>query len=143
MIRTLAGLERLFILNGGPGSGKSSIMKKVGHQWVEKGYDIEFLHCSSDNDSIDGVFIPALKVGLVDGTAPHVIEPKAPGAMEEYINLWFCLGFPAPGFKRPGIISLTNARSKSFQKAYTLFAEALKIHDEWEAFIRQILISRN
>ena len=33
-----------------------------------------------------GIIIPALKIGLVDGTAPHVIEPKAPGAIEEYVK---------------------------------------------------------
>jgi Cdc6-like AAA superfamily ATPase len=128
----LAGLERLFILKGGPGSGKSTIMKKIGQEWLDKDYDIEYLHCSSDNDSIDGVIIPALKIGLVDGTAPHVIEPKAPGAIEEYVNLGAAWNSQQLASERAAIIRLTNARSKSFEKAYSLFAEALKIHDEWE-----------
>ncbi|WP_430871687.1 hypothetical protein, partial [Escherichia coli] len=84
---SLQGLSRLFILKGGPGTGKSSLMKKIGNEWREKGYDVQFLHCSSDNKSIDGVLIPKLNAGIVDGTAPHVIEPKAPGAVEEYVNL--------------------------------------------------------
>jgi len=67
----LKGLDRLFILKGGPGTGKSTLMKKIGQKWKDKGYDIELLHCSSDNNSIDGVIIPKLKVGVVDGTAPH------------------------------------------------------------------------
>jgi energy-coupling factor transporter ATP-binding protein EcfA2 len=128
----LKGLERLFILKGGPGSGKSTIMKKIGQEWLDKDYDIEYLHCSSDNDSIDGVIIPALKIGIVDGTAPHVIEPKAPGAIEEYVNLGAAWDSQQLASERAAIIKLTNARSKSFEKAYTLFAEALKIHDEWE-----------
>nr|WP_207196230.1 MULTISPECIES: PRK06851 family protein [unclassified Peribacillus] len=128
----LAGLEKLFILKGGPGSGKSTIMKKIGQEWLDKDYDIEFLHCSSDNDSIDGVIIPALKIGLVDGTAPHVIEPKAPGAVEEYVNLGAAWNSQQLAAERTTIIRLTNARTKSFEKAYALFAEALKIHDEWE-----------
>ena len=128
----LAGLEKLFILKGGPGSGKSTIMKKIGQEWLDKDYDIEYLHCSSDKDSIDGVIIPALKVGLVDGTAPHVIEPKAPGAVEEYVNLgaaWYSEQLVA---ERTNIIKLTNARSRSFESAYAHFAKALEIHDEWE-----------
>ncbi|QYF83231.1 PRK06851 family protein [Brevibacterium sp. PAMC21349] len=128
----LKGLERLFILKGGPGSGKSTIMKKIGQEWLDKDYDIEYLHCSSDNESIDGVIIPALKIGIVDGTAPHVIEPKAPGAIEEYVNLGAAWDSQQLASERAAIIKLTNARSKSFEKAYTLFAEALKIHDEWE-----------
>jgi len=37
---------------------------------VERGYDVEFMHCSSDNNSLDGVVIPSLKIALLDGTAP-------------------------------------------------------------------------
>jgi len=83
----IEGLDRIFILKGGPGTGKSSLIKKIGKVWNDKGYDIELLHCSSDTKSVDGVVIRALGIGIVDGTAPHVIEPKAPGAVEEYVNL--------------------------------------------------------
>ena len=37
---------------------------------LNRGYDVEFHHCSSDASSIDGVVIPALKIALVDGTTP-------------------------------------------------------------------------
>jgi Cdc6-like AAA superfamily ATPase len=128
----LQGLERLFILKGGPGTGKSSLMKKIGHQWVERGFDIEFLHCSSDNDSVDGVLIPTLKVGVVDGTAPHIIEPTAPGAVEEYINLGSAWDKQTLKLQKTLIQSLTTQISRAFQNAYATFKEALEIHDDWE-----------
>jgi hypothetical protein len=128
----LKGLERLFILKGGPGTGKSSLMKKIGRQWVERGFDIEFLHCSSDNDSIDGVLIPALKVGIVDGTAPHIIEPKAPGAVEEYINLGTAWDTKSLKLQKDRIQNLTTQINRAFQTAYATFKEALEIHDDWE-----------
>ena len=83
----LEGLDRVFILKGGPGTGKSTMIKKLGQRWNEAGFDIEYLHCSSDTGSVDGLIIRSIGVGIVDGTAPHVIEPTAPGAIEEYINL--------------------------------------------------------
>ncbi len=128
----LRGLDRLFILKGGPGTGKSSLMKAIGKEYVEKGFNIEFLHCSSDNDSIDGVIIPALKVGIVDGTAPHVIEPQAPGAVEEYINLGEAWDAQVLRIHKADIQRLTARNSHYFQKAYAAFGEALSIHDEWE-----------
>lgn len=128
----LQGLDRLFILKGGPGTGKSSLMKKIGQKWVEKGYDIELLHCSSDNNSIDGVIIPALKVGIVDGTAPHVIEPNTPGAVEEYINLGEAWDAKLLSSQKKAIQELTNRISGQFQKAYAAFKEALEVHDDWE-----------
>jgi Cdc6-like AAA superfamily ATPase len=128
----LKGLDRLFILKGGPGTGKSSLMKKIGYEWVEKGYDIELLHCSSDNNSIDGILIPALGVGIVDGTEPHVIEPKAPGAVEEYINLGEAWNRRTLAIQKNIIRSLTSQINGSFQSAYATFKEALEIHDDWE-----------
>jgi hypothetical protein len=128
----LQGLDRLFILKGGPGTGKSSLMKKVASMWLDNGYNIELLHCSSDNESIDGVIIPALGVGIVDGTAPHVIEPQAPGAIEEYVNLGKAWDSSKLALEKKNILSLTGKISKSFQTAYSTFAEALKVHDEWE-----------
>jgi nucleoside-triphosphatase THEP1 len=128
----LKGLEKLFILKGGPGTGKSTLMKKTGEDWVKKGFDIEYLHCSSDNESIDGVIIPAFKIGIVDGTAPHVIEPAAPGAVEEYVNLGVAWDSALLVSQKEEIVRLTKQIGSSFKSAYGKFAEALSIHDEWE-----------
>lgn len=128
----LQGLDRLFILKGGPGTGKSSLMKAIGAEWSDKGYDLEYIHCSSDNDSIDGVIIPALKVGIVDGTNPHVIEPQAPGALDEYVNLGIAWDSQALAKRKKEILQLNKLISGSFSKAYSTFAEALKVHDRWE-----------
>ncbi|MEI2314440.1 PRK06851 family protein [Bacillus paramobilis] len=128
----LKGLDRLFILKGGPGTGKSSLIKVIGREWVEKGYDIELLHCSSDNKSVDGVIIPKLKVGIVDGTSPHVIEPKMPGVVEEYINLGVAWDSDKLRKQKVEIERFVSEASKAFQAAYARFHEALIIHDEWE-----------
>lgn len=128
----LKGLNRLFILKGGPGTGKSSLMKKIGEKWVNKGYDIEYIHCSSDNNSIDGIIIRSLGVGIVDGTAPHVIEPKYPGVVEEYVNLGSAWDSEELANHKEEIVKINKEMSEAFQTAYLTFNEALKIHDEWE-----------
>ncbi len=63
---------RIFVIKGGPGVGKSTFMRKIGEEMLERGYDVEFHCCSSDNGSLDGVVIPAIRVALLDGTAPHI-----------------------------------------------------------------------
>ncbi|MFC0562444.1 PRK06851 family protein [Halalkalibacter alkalisediminis] len=125
-------LNRLFILKGGPGTGKSSLMKAVGEQMVSKGLDIEYLHCSSDNNSIDGVIIPKFKIGIVDGTAPHVIEPKAPGIIDEYVNLGVAWDSEKLAVHKEEILKLNKEISRKFQTAYDTFAAALKAHDDIE-----------
>lgn len=126
------GLQRLFILKGGPGTGKSSLMKAIGSEWSEQGFDIEYIHCSSDSDSIDAVIIPALKAGIVDGTAPHVFEPKAPGAVEEYVNLGSAWHSRQLAAQREPIERLNQQVTGAYQAAYSHFADALQIHDKWE-----------
>ncbi|MTI67521.1 MAG: ATPase [Firmicutes bacterium] len=64
--------NRIFVIKGGPGVGKSSMMKKIGQEMLDKGYDVEYHHCSSDNNSLDGLVIQKLNVAFLDGTAPHV-----------------------------------------------------------------------
>lgn len=128
----LKGLDRLFILKGGPGTGKSTLMKSVGEKMLNKGFNIEYLHCSSDNSSIDGVIIRSLGVGIVDGTAPHVIEPKVPGAIEEYVNLGVAWNSKQLAKNKEIISEIATSISGKFQTAYDTFSEALKIHDEWE-----------
>lgn len=139
----LQGLERVFILKGGPGTGKSSLMQKIGNDWADSEFDIEFIHSPFDPNSIDGVVIPALSVGIVDGSSPHVIEPKAPGAVEELVNLGAAWDAQELRFQKGRILKLSGKINDAYQKAYVHFKEALGIHDEWEkVYINSMDIKR-
>ena len=63
--------QDVMILKGGPGCGKSSLMRKVGAAMEEQGLAVEYIQCSGDPDSLDAVIIPTLSTAIVDGTAPH------------------------------------------------------------------------
>ena len=78
--------ERKIILKGGPGVGKSSFIKKMGEAFSSHGLDMEYHWCSSDNQSLDGIVI-GQKICILDGTAPHVVDPLCPGAVDEILNL--------------------------------------------------------
>lgn len=122
--------NRIFVLKGGPGVGKSSFMKKVGLFFQDKGYNIEFHHCSSDNNSLDGVVIPSLSVALVDGTAPHTIDPKFPGAVDEIIHLgdyWRCTNLEK---NKTDIISSSKLVSAHFNRAYKYLGATKLILDD-------------
>jgi len=113
---------RVYVIKGGPGVGKSSFMRAIGDEMLRHGLDVEYHHCASDNDSLDGVVIPGAGVALVDGTAPHVVDPVYPGAVEEIINLGaFWDGAALSGKKGP-IIRLTGEIGRHFSQAYRLLA---------------------
>ena len=71
-------------------------------------------------------------MGIVDGTSPHVIEPKMPGVVEEYINLGVAWDSDKLRKQKVEIERFVSEASKAFQAAYACFNEALIIHDEWE-----------
>lgn len=65
----------LMVLKGGPGVGKNTFMREVGRAMEAAGTPVEYLWCSGDPDSLDGVVLPALRCAVVDGTSPHGIAP--------------------------------------------------------------------
>lgn len=66
---------KIYCIKGGPGTGKSSLMKSIAAAAQQKGLDIDRIHCSSDPDSLDGLVIPARRLAFVDGTSPHADVP--------------------------------------------------------------------
>ena len=62
---------REFVIKGGPGAGKSTLMKRVADFAAGRCGQVELIHCSSDADSLDGVILPDIKTSIADGTPPH------------------------------------------------------------------------
>lgn len=77
----------LHLIKGGPGGGKSGFMRKIGKAAEEAGYDVEYVLCSGDPASLDGVYITQLNIGYVDATSPHALEPDVFGVNCDYVNL--------------------------------------------------------
>ena len=65
----------IYILKGGPGCGKSTLMRQVAQQAAQAGETVEYILCSGDPDSLDAILLPGKKAALVDGTAPHDTAP--------------------------------------------------------------------
>lgn len=75
------------ILKGGPGTGKSTIMKKVAEKLEKRGYFVERGYCSADPNSLDIVIAPEINFSILDGTAPHTIDPVLPGVSDHIVDL--------------------------------------------------------
>lgn len=120
--------SKLHIIKAGPGTGKSTFMRKIGQAAEQKGLDAEYILCSGDPDSLDGVYIPDLGEAWVDGTAPHVTEPDLFGVNSDYINLGKYLKKPFSGAKAEKIRALNKEYKLLYEKAYCYLAAAAKLH---------------
>lgn len=128
---------RKIILKGGPGVGKSSFMKKMAQEFLSQGYDIEYHWCSSDNESLDGIVIGKQQACILDGTAPHMVDPRYPGAVDEIINLGNYWQQKLLHKNRSQIIELTSKVSICFQRAYMRLREGKVAMTEWESYYRE------
>ena len=123
-----------FIIKGGPGTGKSSMMKKIASAVEDIDIECERIFCSSDPSSLDGVIIPSLRVSIADGTSPHTIDPDYPGAAGEIVNLGDCWDKKILFDNKEKIIELTDKnkachmRSRRFiESAFSIFGDGEKI----------------
>ncbi len=116
--------RQLLVIKGGPGTGKSTLMKQVGSRMIREGYMVEMFHCSSDQDSLDGLSVPVLGFAMVDGTAPHVIDPKIPGAYDEIINLGTCWDTGSLRPHKKEIAAVIRQNNDFFVQAYQYLKEA-------------------
>ncbi len=77
---------RAYIIKGGPGTGKSSFMRYIALKAEENNLNCIYCPCSSDPDSLDAVILSDKKTVILDGTAPHTLDPKYPAVCEEILN---------------------------------------------------------
>ena len=110
----------LHLIKAGPGGGKSGFMRRIAQAAAERGYDTECVLCSGDPDSLDAVYIPALRLGFMDATAPHALEPGLFAYNSDYVNLGrFCKRISDP---RVGLY--TDKYRAAYKEAYAYLAAA-------------------
>lgn len=112
--------EKIFILKGGPGTGKSSFMKSVSNKFEDTELACKKILCSSDPDSLDGLIIEnnEKKIAILDGTAPHATDPKFPGTIEKIINLGDSWNEHFLSASKENIIKFTNLKQEHYKNAY-------------------------
>jgi len=123
----------LWVLKGGPGCGKSSFMKAIGRAAEDAGLDVEYVLCSADPESLDGVLVPAWHTGYVDGTSPHGMDVSLPAAAGAYLDLGAFYDVKALKPKRELLAGLTEKCRACYARAYEALHEAKRLHDEIEA----------
>ena len=117
---------RRYLIKGGPGTGKSSFMRRVASRAQSEGFSVRFYYCSSDHTSLDAIVIEDT-VALLDATAPHTLEPELAGAKDEIINLGEFWDSDRLFEKKTVIEALSKQKSESYAGAYRFLEGALAL----------------
>lgn len=112
----------LYVIKSGPGSGKSTFLRKLRDAAAARGLDAQSVLCSGDPDSLDGVYISSIHLGVVDGTAPHVIEPVEIGASALYLDFSRFYDLSALRNQRERLRGLFDAYRAKYADAYRSLA---------------------
>lgn len=110
--------ERRYIIKGGPGCGKSTLMRRIAAEAERRGCSVEYYDCSSDPDSLDGIVLPSLGIAMFDGTAPHEEAASAPGWRDNLIDLGAFWDTELLRTHQDEIIALSEHKSAAYHKAY-------------------------
>lgn len=121
-----------YILKGLPGTGKSTMIRKIAEGAVDRGYQADIYHCALDPDSVDMVVIPQLRVAVLDGSIPHVEDPERPG--DKVINMldYFNADLVQKESKRLGEVQ--REFHELMDEAVGNIAQAKRLHDKLEGY---------
>lgn len=124
--------DRIFIIAGGPGTGKSSLLRQILTQAKEKDISTEAIFCSSDPTSLDGVILAAKdrRIGILDGTPPHGRIPTLPGVTEELINLGDFWNSSQITKAKGAILALGERKKNAYARAYALLRALGAVREE-------------
>ncbi len=117
-----------YILKGGPGVGKNTLMKKVSCLARANGLQTEEFRCAGDPGSLDAVRIPERGLILLDGTSPHVIDPVMPGIEAELLDLGHFLHREVFSRRRSELQLLFDENKMHYREAYACLGAAAMLH---------------
>ena len=130
------------ILKGGPGVGKNTFMREIGRTMEQAGTAVEYLWCSGDPDSLDGVVLPELRCAVADGTAPHVLEPRYPAAVDRYVDLGRFYDLAAAKADAQAVRDRVHAYQAAYVRAYHSLKAARQVELDAVAAGRAALDTR-
>lgn len=114
----LKSMDKVVLLKGGPGTGKSSLLKRIASVARDRGLDCELWYCSGDPQSLDGVHVKERNCAVVDATSPHASNVEIPVVKDVIFDLASGLDRDKLVIERDEIEKLIKCKKTMFMHAY-------------------------
>ncbi len=108
------------------------MITRIGELLYQKGYPIEYLHALKDYQAVEGVIVPELRLGIIDGNTEHLLIPQYPGARDHYINLGEHWIEEKIARSRKQLIELKDYIQNKLEQVHSELSQAKKIHEQKE-----------
>ena len=125
--------KHIYILRGIAGAGTSSFLRRMGEALEAEGLAVEYHHRPADSAMLHAVVLPGAGVALIDGEAPHAVEPALPGAAGTLLDFVRFFDEPAARAQREKIAEAATRIEACVQRGYRYLAAARSVHDDIEA----------
>lgn len=130
--QVIGGLDCRIFIKGRPGTGKSTLLKKVAAAALRRGCDTEIYHCALDVGSLDLIAVRQLGFCLLDSTPPHEYFPMREG--DEIIDMYARCVVPGTDEAHAGELNKLEGEYKQLvQKATGHLQEAQEALDKLHA----------
>lgn len=131
-------IEKRYLIKGRPGTGKSTILKKLLKASEKSGYDLEVYHCGFDPNSLDMIVIRELSIAIFDSTAPHEYFPER--ETDEVVDTYEELVLPGTDEKYKNRLDNIKAEYKNkIKEATSYLAKGKKYMLELERLYLQVI----
>lgn len=123
-------VKKIYVIKGGPGTGKSTLMNKIASEGKNRGLEVKKYYCSSDSSSLDGIIVGE-DFAVLDGTPPHATEPRNVGALDEIINLCDMWDADILAGNKDEICLVSSEISQKYKSVYRMINAFATLEDEY------------
>lgn len=122
-------LDRVYVIKGAAGTGKSTFMRKVAEACEKNGHTAERYLCGSDPDSLDCVVADG-RIAVLDGTSPHMTDMQYPGCTSSIVDISRFWDNDILETNKEEVISCSTKKSAAYASAYRYIRAADQLEAE-------------
>jgi hypothetical protein len=129
---SLQDIRTIYLIRGEHAFGASDFMREFGRSAASEGEEVWVIHSPFLRGGIDGIVMPESRMAVIAESGLRGEPLRCPDADIRSIDWTDVYDKRRLADREEELARLREAMEQSFSAAYARFAEALRVHDDWE-----------